>query len=137
DHAPGWAAYPLRIKPHQPACVWIDLHVPENAEEGLYSARIIVRDRDDVIARLPLRLEVKGAQLPFKAVKTAVLFVPAMLGARVGKGPTELRLWQLFHRHHLTPMLSAKTVADIHRLRPAIDGKAFRHEHGYTGPGRT
>lgn len=137
DHAPGWAAYPLRIKPHQTACVWIDLHVPENAEEGLYSARIIVRDRDDVIASLPLRLEVKGAQLPFKAVKTAVFYDPAMLDARVGKGPTELRLWQLFHRHHLTPMLSAKTVADIHRLRPAIDGKAFRHEHGYTGPGRT
>lgn len=137
DDAPAWATYPLRIEPQRTACVWIDVHVPDDARQGSYGAQIVVRGRGRTIATLPLRLEIKNAQLPFKAVQTAVFYDPAMLERRIGEGSAELRLWHLFHRHHLTPMLSAKEPQDIRRIRYAIDGSIFRREHGYTGPGQS
>jgi len=135
DHAPAWAPYPLRLPRHRTGSVWVDIHVPKDAEDGHHGASVVVRTNERTLATIPLSLEVKGARLPFKAARTAVFYDPAMLDERIGEGSSEAKLWRLFHRHHLTPMLSAYDVESLHRLRPAIDGSAFRADDGYRGPG--
>lgn len=133
--APTWAPYPLRIEPHRTASLWVDIHVPEDAEPGQYAARLVVRAADADLGELSLALDVKGTRLPFKAVETAVFYDPAILERRLGSRKAELHLWQLFHRHHLSPMLSVKTAEDVRRIRSVIEGSAFRRDEGYRGPG--
>lgn len=135
EHAPPWSSYPLAIAANTTSAIWLDIRIPESAPGGKYAATIQVRDGHELVRDLPLVLEVKASQLPFRAARTAVFYDVLGLRERMGTGYAELDLWQLLHRHHLTPMLSADDPEELVRIRPAIDGSAFRAATGYVGPG--
>lgn len=136
EHAPSWAPYPLTVSARTTSALWIDVTVPEDARAGRYASRLRVRAAGGAVdVRIPVELEVRAALLPFDAARTMIDYDVRELRARLGSDAAELRLWQLFHRFHLTPLLSADDVGEIERIRPALDGSAFTAERGYRGPG--
>lgn len=135
EWAPAWAPYPLRVPTDTTMGVWLDIFIPPQTPSGQYHGLVRVNDDRNLIVDLPLEIDVKKTNLPFRAVKTAIFYDPLSLEQRIGPGQSELELWRLLHRHQLTPMLSADDVRELERIRLALDGSAYRREHGYRGPG--
>lgn len=135
EWAPVWAPYPLQIAPNTTMVVWLDISIPPHAQSGRYNGLVRVEDARTLAFDLPIAIDVKKTNLPFRAVKTAIFYDPLTLEQRIGPGQSELELWRLLHRHHLTPMLSVDDVRELERIRPAIDGSAYRRDNGYRGPG--
>lgn len=135
EWAPTWAPYPVQASVGVTASFWIDIFIPSHTPSGRYQGTIRIDGEGQQSRELPLSIDVKNAALPFRAIKTAVFYDVLSLEERIGNGEAELELWRLLHQHHLTPMLSVKGSRDIERIRPAIQGTAYRSDEGYRGPG--
>lgn len=135
EHAPSWAPYPLRIAANTTASVWFDLFVSDEAPPMSQDMVIRITEGERVLRDVPVQLDVKASKLPFRAIKTAVFYDPKTLRERIGTTEAEVNLWQLLHRHHLTPMLSADDDDDLDRVRAAMSGSAYLLGSGYRGPG--
>jgi hypothetical protein len=133
--APSWDPYPMNVAANQNAVVWIDITIPATQAAGTYSGSIVVKSGANTLATIPVELEVAGATLPDRPIKTMLFYDPSELSRRVGAGAAEERLWQLYHRHRLSAMHDAMTAGDAQSALAALDGTEFTSAHGYAGPG--
>lgn len=129
------ARYPLHIPALTTATIWFDIFIREDAEPGRLGTTIRVAHGGEPLWDIQLDLDVKSAHMPFRTIKTAVFYDPATLEEHIGDTRSELELWRLLHRHHLTPMLSADEAGEVPRFRAALDGTAYIEHSGYEGPG--
>ncbi len=134
--APSWAPYPLHLDAHTNGAIWIDLTVPATQPPGVYRGSVVVASSAGPLATLPVELEVRDALLPDRALPTMLYYEHDELAARIGDGDAaERHLFQLYRRHHVTPMHAALSVDDLDRQMSAIDGSLYAAASGYEGPG--
>jgi hypothetical protein len=129
--APG-AAVPAG----QTGAFWIDVFVPETARPGGYRAEATVTADGATLARFDVRVDVRGALLPFRATGAFVYYEAERLDRRLGDGAAvERQLWQLLHAHHLDALAPLSRPEDVARLSSVYDGSLFAEAAGYVGPG--
>jgi hypothetical protein len=134
--APSWDPYPMHVDANRNGVVWIDVTVPATQAIGEYSGTVSVAAAGQSIAALPLELDVIGATLPDRPVKTMLFYDRSELDKRIaGSDAAEVNLWKLYHRHRLSPMHDALTASDATRHLPALTGATFTSASGYDGPG--
>jgi len=134
--APAWASYPMRIAAKQNGIVWIDVTMPADRPAGLYTGNVVVKSSAGPIATIPFELQLVDVTLPEQPVKTMLVYDRGELDRRIGgDDAAELHLWQLLHRHRLTPVHAARTLEEAKHHLPALDGTAFSSARGYEGPG--
>lgn len=133
--APAWSPYPMNVAPKSNGVVWIDVTTAIDQPPGHYQGDVIVKAGTTPLATLPVDLEVLGATLPDRPLETMLFYETPDL-KRVGSiEATEKQLWMLFHRHRLSPMHGAKSLADLAHHLPALDGSLYTAKNGYEGPG--
>ncbi len=136
EWAPAWRPYPLHVPARQNGLVWIDVSVPADQEPGLYRGTVHVTGAGQSLAELPVELQVVGQRLPYRSLRTMFYYSREELDRRMNGGDAaERQLWQLFHRHSLSPLPSALSVSDVRPLHQALDGSLYRSAQGYDGPG--
>jgi hypothetical protein len=54
----------LELTPHETECFWLDVRIPETIKPGDYETQVELRS-GDVVVRLPLKLKVYSATVPF------------------------------------------------------------------------
>jgi len=117
EWAPAWSPWPLKVPAGQRGLVWIDVTMPPEIDAGTYRGRVVARAGAQVVATLPLELEVLPATMPARPVKTMIYYDRGALARRIGNLEwTELQLLTLYRRHHLTPLRSVGSVEDVHDL---------------------
>src|SRR5262249_3723932 len=116
---------------------WIDVGVPEATAAGSYRGAILVAGDGVALARVPVRVEVAGAALPYRATSVFVFYEPERLERRLGDGEAvERQLWQLLHRYHVDALAPLRDGPDVARLASVYDGTLFSAGAGYDGPGQ-
>ncbi len=133
ESAPSWAAYPMHVPPGRNGVVWIDLNVPREQTAGFYRGAIRVKAGAEVLASIPVELEIVDAILPDRTVAVAAGYDATALAREVG-APGEVQLWQLLHAHRIAPLHDAVTDADVSRQREALDGSLYTAGRRYAGP---
>lgn len=136
EWAPAWRPYPLRIPARQNGVVWIDVSIPADQAPGLYRGTVYVAEAGQQLADLPVELQIVGQRLPYRSLRTMIFYARDELDRRMNGGDAaERQLWQLYHRHSLSPLLSAYSVSDVRPLHQALDGSLYRSAQDYDGPG--
>ena len=139
--APPWASYPMHLQSGQRCAVWIDVSVPlDGIEPGTYRSRVAVRHRGangatDLLAEIPLTIEIGHAKLPYASLRTMVFFVPDSIAATIGSKTVVRQYQQLMHAHHLSTIFPINRAADVEANAAALTGELFTASHGYRGPG--
>ncbi|MFC2126134.1 T9SS type A sorting domain-containing protein [Bacteroidota bacterium] len=138
--APDWCPYPLQIDKGQNGVIWIDITIPQDQPPGLYKGRILVKNGNTQLEELDIELEVHNATLPDWPLKTMFFYEYSELAKRIGDSSydivdgAELHLWQLFHRHRITPFYTVLDTNDLNRILNKLNGSAFTRTKGYQGP---
>ena len=133
--APAWAPYPMDITANSNRVIWIDVTTAKDQAAGRYTGNVVVKAGATALATIPVALDVYGATLPDRPVKTMLFYDPGDLN-RVGNvSTTEKNLWMLYHRHRLSPMHSAYSAGDVAAHLSALDGSLYTAANGYDGPG--
>ncbi|HVY45420.1 MAG TPA: glycoside hydrolase domain-containing protein [Minicystis sp.] len=134
--APSWAPYPMHVDANANGAIWIDVTVPASTAPAVYAGHVVVAAGGATLATLPVELEVRDAVLPDRALSTMLYYDWAELDSRIGNGDAaEKHLFQLYRRHHLTPMHSVYAPSDVTRQLSALDGSLYTAANGYEGPG--
>lgn len=124
--APAWSPWPMTVAKGQNGVVWIDLTVPRDQAPGVYRGQVRVRAGTELLATLPLELEVRAATLPARPVATMLHYSRDSLARRIGNtDETERQLQRLLHRHRLTPLHTVRSVEDVRAQLPALDGSLY------------
>ena len=132
----SWDPYPMNVAANQNAVVWIDVTIPSTQQAGTYSGSVNVASGGQRLASLPIELEIGGATLPDWPVKTMLFYDRSELDQKIGGGDAvEQNLWQLYHRHRISPMHSVMSASDVQSHLPALDGSQYTAAKGYEGPG--
>jgi hypothetical protein len=129
----SWAMYPMHVEPRSNGIVWVDVNVPRTQMPGHYRGSIVVAASDETLSTVPLDLEVLDATLPDRIGGATVYLDPMQVGWRIGAGEEE-QMWRLLHAHRIAAMHDVSDVRDLYKLRPALDGSAYRPDRGYLGP---
>jgi hypothetical protein len=133
--APAWSPWPMRVWPRENAPVWIDLTVPPDQPAGMFRGSVVVRAGTVPLATLPLELEVLAATMPARPVGTMLFYEDATIEKRIGdRAATTRQLWQLFHRHRVTPLHGIGDAGEVDEHVPALDGSLYTQANGYVGP---
>ncbi|MBS2012657.1 MAG: DUF4091 domain-containing protein [Deltaproteobacteria bacterium] len=136
--APPWSPYPLEIAPRKNGMVWIDVTVDSTRPAGVYRGTVIVKSKEATLASLPVELDVLDAVLPERPVRTMLYFHASELEKRMGASaaPAAKRhLFQLLHRHRISPLHGALSAPDVTAAMEALDGSLYTAKNGYAGPG--
>ena len=138
--APGWSPYPLQIAQGQNGVVWIDITIRSDQEAGLYTGKVTVKNNAGLLDELDIELEIYDATLPDWPLKTMYFYEYDELARRIGgkwdanADAAEQHLWQLFHRHRITPFYTVFTASDIDHLLDKLKGSVYTKDNGYEGP---
>lgn len=133
--APAWAPYPMSVSANSNRVIWIDVTTTKDQPAGRYTGNVVVKAGATSLATIPVQLDVLGATLPDRPIKTMLFYDPGDLN-RVGSvTETEKQLWRLYHRHRLSPMHSAYGTGDVASRLSVLDGSFYTATNGYDGPG--
>jgi hypothetical protein len=134
--APSWAPYPMTVGANENRVVWIDVTVPKDQAAGHYTGNVVVKAGTTALATIPIELDVLSATLPEWPVKTMLFYDRGGdLDPRIAGGDAaEKQLWQLYHRHRLSPMHGADAPGDVAGKLAALDGSLYTAANGYDGP---
>lgn len=135
--APAWSPYPMSIGAKKNGVVWIDLAIEKTKPPGLYKGNVVVKSGGSAIATLPLELDVIDAVLPDRPVRTMLYFHASEIEKRMGKEATAAatkQLFQLLHRHRISPLHGARAPEDVSGALDALDGSLYTANSGYEGP---
>ncbi len=134
--APRWAAYPLAVDAGEQQVVWVDLDLASSTLlHGNYSGRLRVVAGSQLLAEIPLRLEIGAAQLPYAAASSMLYFEPERVIERVGSPRAVSQYLQILHQHHISSVSPIRTPEDIASVAGLFDGSLFTPQHGYLGAG--
>ncbi len=140
EAAPNWSPYPLQITAGTNGVVWIDITIPKDQRPGLYTGKIVVKNNGTLLKELDMELTIHDIVLPEWPLKTMFFYEYEELARRIGGQPganvddAEKYLWQLFHRHRITPFYTALTVADVEHILGKLNGSVYTQDSGYQGP---
>lgn len=123
--------YPMTVPAGQHRVVWVDVTFPDDAPAGIYRG---VVEATVVEARIPVTIEVGAVRLPYRALRNMLYFEPEDVERRAGAAAIEHYL-KLIHRHHLSTIVTLRSVEDVQRHRRLMDGSLFTEAEGYSGPG--
>ncbi len=135
--APAWSPYPMTIAAHANGIVWIDVTTTKAQAPGLYRGTVVVKAGGTALASLPVELDVADVTLADRPLKTMLFYEKDELARRIGASgadAAERHLFQLYHRHRLSPMHSANSRDDVTRALSALDGSLYTTAAGYQGP---
>ena len=135
--APAWWPYPMTIAPRDNGIVWLDVTVSKSQPAGLYRGTVVVKAAGEVLASIPMELDVAESTLPDRPVRTMLFYTRSELDRRLGAESgeaAERQLFRLLHRHRLTPMHGALTAAEVARRLDVLDGSFYTAQNGYEGP---
>ncbi len=136
--APAFAPYPMSIRANQNGIVWIDITVPRNQTAGSYKGEIVVRSASAELSRIPVELTIYDRVLPDMPTKTMLAYSEGNISNRVGADAypaVEKHMWQLLHRHRISPLHSALNSNQLSGHLPALDGSLYSQANGYEGAG--
>ena len=134
--APPWSPYPMSVAAHANGIVWIDVTVGKAQPPGLYRGTLVVKAGDQLLAPLPVELEVVDVTLPDRPVRTMLHYARSELTRRMGEADglaAEKHLLRLYHRHRLSPLHGAMTAAEATNALPMLDGSFYTAANGYEG----
>ncbi|MEM7376681.1 MAG: DUF4091 domain-containing protein [Pseudomonadota bacterium] len=135
----------------QNALVWVDIHTDTNAPVGYYQTRVHLEQAGEIIASVPLGIQVWNATLPASPTIDAVgeLYRTYRLEG-AGEDPSSVD-WQhmsqcyqqLAHRHRTVFLERSPDKPEndddwahyADTWGPALDGSLFTDAYGYTGTG--
>lgn len=140
---------PVSVAPRANQVFWVDVWIPRDTSAGFHRGVVIVKQAHQVVATLPVVLEVGGASLPDSThSKTMVWFSG---GSHSGKYvfdrylPREnqdraalQRLRRLHHqlaRRHRITFFWGKHEEPNDAWAGQLSGQTFTRERGYAGPG--
>jgi hypothetical protein len=135
--APAWSPYPMTIAARENGIVWLDVTVSKTQPAGLYRGTVVVKAAGNVLASLPVELDVVDSTLPERPVRTMLFYSRGELDRRMGPASgeaAERQLFRLLHRHRLAPMHGALTAEDAARRVDVLDGSFYTAQNGYEGP---
>jgi hypothetical protein len=138
--APHWSPYPLQITNGQNGVVWIDITITSDQIPGLYTGKVIVKNNAALLDELDIELEIYDGMLPDWPLKTMYFYEYDELARRIGGqwdanvDAAEQHLWQLFHRHRITPFYTVLTDTDVDHLLEKLSGSIYTSGNGYEGP---
>ncbi len=138
--APDWSPYPLQIAQGQNGVIWIDITITADQEPGLYTGNVIVKNNTVLLDELDIELEIHDATLPDWPLQTMYFYEYGELARRMGgrwdanADAAEQHLWQLFHRHRITPFYTVYTASDIDHILEKLKGSVYTTANGYEGP---
>ncbi len=138
--APEWSPYPMQIKTGQNGVVWIDITIPKNQTPGQYTGKIIVKNGETLLEEFDLELDVIDSELPDWPLKTMFYYDYGELARRLGGSwhanvdDAEEYLWQLFHRHRITPFFTVLTASDLNPKLKKLHGEVYTRSYAYQGP---
>lgn len=134
--APSWAPYPLKIEASSQQAIWVDLDLASRTvPRGNYTGSVRALSGSQVLAEIPLRLQVGAPELPYAAVSSMLYFEPERVTERIGSAKAVSQYLQLMHQHHISSVLPVRNLADISSVAGLFDGKLFTAEQGYQGAG--
>lgn len=122
--------FPMTVPAGHHRVVWFDVFVPPEAMPGHYEGRVKVTGQPD----LRVEVEVGSTPLPYRALPNMLFFEPTTIERVVGPEAVDLTLQRL-HRHHLAPIVPLRSLEEVERFMPMLDGSLFTEERGYDGPG--
>ena len=135
--AKSWAPYPLAIQPRQNGAIWIDITVPKTQTPGTYSGQVVVKAGSTALATIPVELSIHNVVLADVPAKTMVYygqFMEQKFGA-ADMPAANRHLWQLFHRHRISPMHVAYEAGDVQNALGALTGTLYSKAESYEGSG--
>lgn len=128
--------YPLQIAGGSVGAILVDLRVPEDLPAGRYTSRVIVESAGRPLGSIPVTLETSAVRLPYRAASVFAFYSFDTLAARFDDPRrVERQLWQWLHASGVDPMPSITSQADLDRTEEGYEGRWFRPEAGYAGPG--
>ena len=135
--APPWSPYPMTVAAHANGIVWIDVTVGKAQPAGLYKGTVVVKGGGRLLASFPVALEIVDVTLPERPVRTMLHYARSELTRRMGEAAgiaAEKHLLRLLHRHRLSPLHGAMTVAEATSALPMLEGSFYTAHDGYEGP---
>lgn len=125
--------YPMTVPEGHHRIVWVDLDIPDHASRGSYEGRLVIEGPRSMEAAIVV--EVGQTPLPYRAMRNMLFFEPGTIERYVGEAAVD-RAIQRLHRHHIAPIVPLRSLAEVERFLPMLDGSLFTDERGYQGPGR-
>jgi len=134
--APEWSPYPLKISKGTNGVVWIDITIPKEQKAGIYTGEIVVKNNNNLIKKLDVEIKIYDEVLPDWPLKSMYYYDYEELAKKFGisSDAAEKHLWQLFHRHRITPFYNVLNVSDVNHILSKLHGTVYNKENGYEGP---
>lgn len=139
---------PFAVAPRSNQAFWVDVTVPRDAEPNVYFGTFEIVGASGTTGadgyRIPVRLHVLPPALPEQSSLQTLFYLgrPENLATRHGVDPGSPafarllhRYAQMMHRHRLEMTLSGYLAGDLAPLAGILNGRVFRPEEGYEGPG--
>jgi hypothetical protein len=135
---------PFDIPANSNQGIWVDLWIPPNAPEGLYTGEIQIYSGDQLSHRIPLELSVFNFTIPDES------HFPNMFAMAGGEIATrhgvkidtdeyyeiETRYHQMAHRHRFDLVQAVRNLSQMRRYHHRyLTGKLYTDRYGYDGPG--
>lgn len=134
---------PYSIAPRSNQAFWVDVTVPRDATPDVYWGTFEVASGGEGY-RIPVRLHVLSPALPERTSLQTLFYLgrPEDLATRHGVDPGSPafarllhRYAQMMHRHRLEMTLGGNLDGDMAPIAGMMNGRVFRPEEGYEGPG--
>ncbi|WP_308639637.1 DUF4091 domain-containing protein [Paenibacillus silvisoli] len=142
DAKPRLGGQPVRVASRSNQGFWIDVYIPreESLKPGIYRGAVDVRCGEELVARLPVELQLYDFALPDE--NHSVTFVYASEVSEYYPDTPDIRdrFRRMAHRHRFDLVGSDVhgKPFDAERLEayaPYLDGSFFTKANGYEGPG--
>ncbi|SDW16976.1 DUF4091 domain-containing protein [Paenibacillus sp. CF384] len=142
DAKPRLGGQPVHMSPRSNQGFWIDVYVPREAslKPGIYLGAVTVRCGDELVAKLPVELQLFDFALPDENHSVTFVYANEIDEYFPDTPDIRDRLRRMAHRHRFDLVGS-----DVHNQRfdvdkleqyaPYLDGSFFARENGYEGPG--
>ncbi len=121
---------PMTVPAGHHRVVWFDLFVPPASAAGRYEGSVAVTGQP----ALSVEVEVGATPLPYRDVRNMLFFEPSTIERVVGPEAVDPTLQRL-HRHHVAPIVPLRSLEEVERFMPMLDGSLFTEGRGYEGPG--
>lgn len=128
--------YPMTVPGRRHRLVFIDLTLRDDLPRGAQTGRVRVRAGAEVLAEIPLAIDIGPTPLPYAAVRAMAYYDPGEITRRTGSAEAVRSYLQLMHRHHLGTIHRLDSPADVEAQRDELSGRLFTRAQGYEGPGQ-
>ena len=140
----GKGGAPFSVEPEMNQAVWVDILIPANAIQGVYTGNITITVSDKIYKKIPVNIKVYDFTLSDTThIKTMFGYYPNYIAQRHGVErkseaayELELKYNQLAHRHRFDLVTGVRNLDEMDKnYKRYFDGEAYSEKNGYSGPG--